>query len=139
MKKSYYSGLLVIVALLLLSACDNFANPSDGGNATIVIDLGNGKVPEKAAKDVNINELRHMITLSGPTGSQTHSITGGGTFRATVAAGTWNIRVTAYLGAELYAIGSATAEVRAGLSTDVIEATLKAYIHAANKLMMTTA
>ena len=40
--------------------------------------------------------------------------------QVTVVAGTWYIDVEAYLEEALYAVGSATAEVKAGQNTDVL-------------------
>ena len=63
--------------------------------------------------------MRHTITLSGPTGTKILTISGAGTASATVAAGLWNIGVDAYYGEELYAVGSASADVKAGRTTNV--------------------
>ena len=114
MKKTLkiFSLLIAICSLLTITTC------SDGSeDAAISISLNH--LPAKAPADVSISQLEHVIVLSGPTGEKTLRITGSGTARATVVAGLWNIRVTAYYGSEIYAIGSAAAEVRAGRNTDV--------------------
>jgi len=68
---------------ILAGGCSDVA----GDTSTISISLGieNGKAA------VSIDELRHVITLSGPTGRQTHSLAGRGTIRATVAPGLWRL------------------------------------------------
>ena len=101
---------LIAVGMLLLGACSG-----DGENATISIKIGNE--PGKAA--IGLDQLKHTITLSGPTGTKTLSIKGAGTAKATVVPGFWDISVTAYFGDELYAVGSSSAEVKAGRNTDV--------------------
>ena len=100
------------IFLLGLAACS-----TGGETATLNINLGKDSLPGKAS--VSIDQLRHAITLSGPTGKRSYSISGGGTVRATVAAGLWYIDVEAFLGSELYAKGSGSAEVRTGRNTSV--------------------
>ena len=104
--------LMLLFAIFALAAC------STGSDTAILsINLGKGSLPDKAS--VSIEQLRHAITLSGPTGKRSYSISGGGTIRATVAAGIWYIDVEAFLGSELYAKGSGSAEVRTGRNTSV--------------------
>ena len=105
---------LMIFSLIIFSAC---SSPSCGDTATISISFNNDSATDKAA--VNIDQLRHVITLTGPTGTQTLSITGSGTAKASVVAGTWQIEVEAFLGSDLYAEGSTTANVKAGRNTNV--------------------
>ena len=100
-----------LVLGLLLCVC------SSGGTDTATIGISFGNVPGRAA--VSIEQLRHVIALSGPTGVKTLSITGAGTASASVIPGTWNISVEGYFGNELYSVGSASAEVKAGRSTSV--------------------
>ena len=115
MKKAIKTfSLLFAIYSLLLCTCS-----SGGESAVISINLGSGSIPAKVARDVSISELKHIITFSGPTGTQIVTITGGGTAKATVMPGHWNISVEAYLGDELYAIGSASTEVRAGKTSNV--------------------
>ena len=78
-----------------------------------------GGVPSPGKAAVGIDQLRHAITLSGPTGVKTHSISGAGTASIQVVPGTWEIKVEGYFGSELYSVGASTAEVKAGRSTDV--------------------
>ena len=113
--RSFLIPLILLVALsFTFSAC---SGGSGGDTATISISLGAGSLPDKAT--VSIDQLRHVLVLSGPTGTQTYSITGGGTVKATVAPGIWSIDVEAFLGNDLYAKGSASAEVRIGRTTNV--------------------
>ena len=98
---------------LALLGCSN----GDNDNATISISINVESAA--AAKAVSIDQLQHVITLSGPTGTQTHRITGNGTVKATVAAGLWNIDVTAYNEDKIYAVGFTSVEVKAGRNTDV--------------------
>ena len=74
---------LVLFIFIVAGGCSGVA----GDTSTISISLGveNGKAA------VSIDELRHVITLNGPTGRQTYSISGRGTIRATVAPGIWRL------------------------------------------------
>ena len=107
--------LLCIIAawMLLLCTCS-----TGNESAVISISFGTGTVPGKAV--VSVDQLRHVITLSGPTGTQTHTISGAGTMKATVFPGLWIIDVAAYLGDELYAVGSGSTEVKAGKTSNVL-------------------
>ena len=108
-----YKGILLIIGVLLLVGCSNGSTDS----STISISFGQATLPGKAT--VSINQLKHVITLSGPTGTQTHTISGTGTMNATVVAGHWEIDVEGYFGDELYSVGSATTEVKAGRTSNV--------------------
>ena len=119
MKVTMMSFSLLFIILLMLATCSNPMSDGSGGNSTIIIDLGSGDVPGIGAKGVSISDLTHFLTFSGPTGVLTRAITGGGTVKVTVVAGTWQIDVEAFLGNVLYAVGSATAQVKAGLNTNV--------------------
>ena len=101
----------VLSIVIVSSGCSGVA----GDSSTISISLGieNGKAA------VPIDELRHIITLDGPTGRQTHSISGRGTIRATVAPGLWRLDAEGYYGNELYSKGSTIAEVKIGKNTSV--------------------
>ena len=114
MKKAIkvFSLLTVICSLLTIVTCSS-------GNDTATLSIRLSDLPGKAAKAVSVDQLTHVIVLSGPADTQTLTITGSGTATATVAVGLWSIRVTAYYGEEVYAVGNATAEVRAGRNTDV--------------------
>ena len=111
--KNVFKGILLITGMLLLGACSG----GGGENSTISINLNAGSLPDKSS--VSIDQLRHVITLSGPSGKQTYNVSGRGTVKASVAAGLWIIDVEAFLGDELYAVGSASAEVKAGRNTSV--------------------
>ena len=112
MKKALgtFSLLIVIYSLFTLATCY-----SGGENATITIALG----VDSAKATVGIEELRHEISFTGPTGTQRQTVNGRGTARATVVAGLWTIEVAAYYGDDLYAVGGTSAEVKAGRNTDV--------------------
>jgi len=107
--------LLMAAALFMLAACSG--GSAGGDTATISISLSGGSVEGRAT--VSIDQLRHVITLSGPTGKQTHTIMGAGTVKATVYPGRWNIDVEGYLSDGLYSVGSASADVKAGKNTNV--------------------
>jgi len=106
--------LLLVFVCLMMPAC------SDGSNDTAIISISIDQAPDKAAWDVSISQLRHIITLSGPTGAKTLSISGAGTVSASVVPGTWRVSAEGYLGDELYSVGSTSAEVKARQNTNVI-------------------
>jgi len=108
--KPYY--LLLFTFYLLLFNCS-----TGNESAVISISFGSSTVPGKAA--VSVDQLQHVITLSGLTGTQTHTVKGAGTVKATVFPGTWRINVAAYIGDELYAVGSGSTEVKAGKTSNV--------------------
>ena len=112
MKTLFKSIPFLLATVLLFAACSG-----GGETATISINIGKSSLPDKAS--VSIDQLHHVIVLSGPTGKQTYSISGGGTVKATVTAGLWVIDVDGFLGTELYAKGSATAEVKPARNTSV--------------------
>ena len=107
-------SLSLIAFFIVALGC---GSPAGGGTSQITISISVNSA--KAAGPVPIDLLRHVIVFSGPTGTQTHTITGSGTVKATVVAGLWNISVTAYDGDEVYATGAASAEVKAGRNTNV--------------------
>jgi len=113
-KTTLIIGLIALIFFVLASCSDGYAG---GDTATIKINLGQGSVPGKAV--ASTDQLKHVLTFSGPTGTKTVTVLGGGTASVTVVAGLWQITVQAYLGEELYAIGDATVEVKAGKNTDV--------------------
>ena len=116
MKKIALLLNVLIFAALVLASC---SSPTGDDTATIILNFGEASIPDRAADSISVDQLLHKITLSGPTGNQTLTVSGGGTVSATVAAGLWHIRVDAYYGEELYAVGSAEAEVKAGKTTSV--------------------
>jgi len=104
-------ALLIAAGTLLLGTC------SGGGakdTSTISISMS-----EAVSKAVSIDQLRHVITLQGPSGKQTLTISGKGTAKATVVPGLWRIDAEGFLGDELYSKGSASADVRAGQNVNV--------------------
>ena len=120
MKAKIKSFFLLFAILLVFASCSNPMGDGSSGNSTITIDLGSGEVPSRGVqKSVSISDLKHTLTFSGPTGVQTRTVTGGGTVQLTVVAGTWYIDVEAYLGDDLYAVGSTIAVVKAGQNTNV--------------------
>ena len=105
-----FSLIFIIFSLFTLATCN-----SDGAFSTITINLG----VDNSKATVGIEQLRHEITFTGPTGTQRQTVTGRGTARATVVAGLWTIEVAAYYGQDLYAVGGSSAEVIAGRNTNV--------------------
>ena len=109
--KTFFKVISVIFVVAVLVGCS-----MGGETATIVLSVGRAG----DARAVSLSELSHVIVFSGPTGSKTVNLpSGGGSVTVSVAPGTWTISVTAYYQGEVYATGSATAEVRAGKSTSV--------------------
>ena len=108
-----FSSLLILTFYLLVL----FACSSDDESAVISISLGMTIAPGKAT--VNIDQLVHVITFTGPSEKQVFTVSGAGNVKATVAPGLWTIYVEAYLDNKLYAVGSSTADVKAGRTTDV--------------------
>ena len=109
MKKSI-SRILPAILVVFLISCE-----SGGETSTISISFSNE--PGKAA--ISIEQLVHVITLTGPGGDQTLTIEGSGSAKATVLAGTWQIDVLGFYGSQLYSMGTASAEVKAGRNTNV--------------------
>ena len=110
--------LCLIVAGVLLSCAFFACGGSVGETATIKISIGND-LTGKAT--VGFDQLKHTITLTGPTGTKTADIgPGGGTISIAVVPGLWQIGVEAYYGEELYAVGAESADVKAGRSTSVL-------------------
>ena len=105
--KTLFKTIPFLVVLTALVACSGGLG---GETATIIIDLGS---PASSKEAVNVAELSHTVVLSGPSGSRTLSISGNGRASASVAPGLWVISVTAYYQGAVYAIGSASVEVRA--------------------------
>ena len=108
--------LLTLTLVLVILANSGCSNPAKEEEAFIVLSIGNDSLSGKA---VSIDQLVHTITFSGPSSNQTRTISGAGSVKVTVAPGLWFIDVDAFLGGVLYAKGSATAEVKAGLTTSV--------------------
>ena len=113
-KRKLLNAVLILSVLsVLLTTCGTGSE-----EATISISFETESASGKAA--ISIDELHHVITLSGPTGRQTLSIAGRGSARTTVAAGIWHLEAEGFYGNELYSKGSATAEVKAGQRVSVI-------------------
>ena len=115
MKKQagFFSLLIFTLVFLTFTTCGGFG-PWDV-ESVITVNLGNAN-----ARAISMSELNHVIVFSGPTGSKTVNVPkGGGSVSVNVVAGTWTISVTAYYQGEVYATGSATADVKAGKSTSV--------------------
>ena len=101
----------VIFVIAILLGCSM-------GNETATIRVNIGQAG--GAKAVSMGDISHVLVFSGPTGSKTVNVPkGGGSVSVSVMPGTWTISVTAYYGDQVYAVGSATAEVKAGQSTSV--------------------
>ena len=116
MKKQagFFSLLILTFSLLVLATCGGFS--PEGGESVITINLGSAA----NARAVSMGELTHVIAFSGPTGSKTVNVPkGGGSVSVSVVPGAWTISVTAYYQDQVYAVGSATADVKAGKSTSV--------------------
>jgi len=111
--KSAISTLMIFVLFAFITC----GGPT-GETATIRISIGKA-VAGKAT--VGIDQLRHTITFSGPTGTKIVDLgLGGGSVSVAVAPGLWNISVEAFYGDELYAVGTESADVKAGKSTSVL-------------------
>ena len=101
----------VIFVIAALAGCS-----MDEETATIVLNLGQAG----NARAVSMGEISHVLVFSGPSGTKTVNVpNGGGNISVSVVPGTWTISVTAYFQEQVYAVGSATAEVKAGKSTSV--------------------
>ena len=113
MKTKVYKFLFFLLIFLsfVIFSCDS----SNGENSVISISFG----MDNAKAAISVDEIRHVISLDGPSGRKTMAISGAGTARAQVAPGTWRIEVEGYYGNDLYSIGAATATVRAGQTTNV--------------------
>ena len=115
--KLFFCSLLFVICSLLITCSSGMGNSE---NAVIVLDLGDSAAVIRAASpDVTIDELHHMIYMKGPTGEKTYNVMGAGSFKASVAPGTWEILVEAFFGEEIYAKGSAKVEIRARQSASV--------------------
>jgi len=105
---------LIIFAVLAFSGC---FSPWKGDKATIVLSL-NGDSPGRAVAfppdNVVFSRLEHTVALSSASENITFQVKGGSTIKAVVAAGTWDISVQTFLDGELYAAGSATADLQPG-------------------------
>ncbi|MCL2232790.1 MAG: hypothetical protein FWB99_06905, partial [Treponema sp.] len=133
MKKAY--ALLAVLCIAILAACSNPLRPGRGGEGTITI--GFGAASRIAVCREDLADLTHEITLTGPGGTITRSITGHGNVSISVAPGTWNIAIRAvgdtppgynngitlvehqFPSRMLRAIGFYRAEIRAGETTPV--------------------
>ena len=105
---------LVILVVFILYACGG----SGGETAMIKISLGKDMADKST---VGLSQLKHTVTLTGPTGTKTANLgPGGGSVSIAVAPGLWQISVQAFYGEELYAVGTESAEVKAGRSTSVL-------------------
>jgi len=109
--KTFFKVIPVVFVIALITGCS-----MGGETSAIVLDFGQGG----NARAVGMGELTHVIVFSGPTGSKTVNVAkGGGSISVSVVPGTWNISVTAYYQDEVYAMGTGTAEVKAGKITNV--------------------
>jgi uncharacterized repeat protein (TIGR02543 family) len=132
-------GLLPFLTLtitLIFSAC---FSPWKGEQGTVTVNVGSGNktVSWLQEKDINIEDLLHIITITGPGPKQEARFIGEGTAFFTTAPGTWKIDVKAYYddrggfgnfqsiydipidNLELVAVGSASVDVKAGKSNPV--------------------
>jgi hypothetical protein len=133
-------GLLPFLTLtitLIFSAC---FSPWKGEQGTVTVNVGSGNktVPWLETRQINIDDLLHIITITGPGPKQEARFMGEGTAFFTTAPGTWKIDVKAYYdqngfedypniydipiderGPELVAAGSSAVDVKAGKSNRV--------------------
>ena len=122
--KAKYSliSLLLVITIGISALFTGCFSPWEGTNAFLTIGLGVSS--ENRAVEM-LSELEHDIDLEGPTGNQTiHAEKGKTSVSVTVAPGTWNIRVRAYLEnddfmRELCYEGSATVELKPGKNNPV--------------------
>ena len=109
--KAVYRIIPVIIVIAALAGCSM-------GEEMAVIRLSLGQA--EVARAVSLSEVGHIVVFSGPGEGKTVQIApGGGSVSVSVAPGTWTITVTAYYQNQVYATGSATANVSAGKTTNV--------------------
>jgi uncharacterized repeat protein (TIGR02543 family) len=131
-KKEYFmvfnltvkKAALAAVCVLTVLALSGCFNPWDGNTGTITINLGDSAggsraVHEWPPNNEMLKDIKYSITLSGKSGTIHLDAEGGAIIKTTLAAGIWNITISAFLNGELYAEGSAVAEVKAGQAASV--------------------
>ena len=106
---------LIMFAALAFSGC---FSPWKGDKTTIVLSL-NGGSPGRAAvfppdDEAVFSRFEHTVELSNPSENITFQAKGGSTIKAVVAPGIWDISVQTFLDGELYATGSAIADLQFG-------------------------
>ena len=107
--KTLFKVIQVIFVVAILAGCSMGEE-----TATVVLSLG------QTARAVSLSEVSHVVVFSGPgEGKTVHIGPGGGSVSVVVTPGTWTITVTGYYQNQVYATGSATADVTAGRTTNV--------------------
>ena len=109
----------LLIFAFSLAACSGGSAGEETAIISISLSVGSpaDETPAKAA--VSLDQLRHVIRLSGPAETQSYTIAGSGTVNASVQPGLWYIDVKGYLEDELYSVGSASADVKARKTTNV--------------------
>ena len=108
--------ILVCFIILLFSACFTGWKSSEG---TIIINLGGEGRAAWPPSNAMLSQMDYTVTLSGNGEKIKQTVKGGGTIRATVSVGRWNVQVDASYEKEPYASGSAFVEVKAGQNNQV--------------------
>jgi len=107
--------LMIFLAALILSGC---FTPWKEDKTKITIILSGSANPGRAAvyppDDATLSQLEHIVDLSNPPETITLRAEGGKDIEAVVSPGFWNISVNTFLGENLYASGSATADLQTG-------------------------
>jgi uncharacterized repeat protein (TIGR02543 family) len=119
--KNVFRAAVCAAFVLVLGGC---FNPQAGNTGTLTINLGGSaggsrSVHEWPPNNDMLKDIKYRITLSGSSGTINIEAEGGTVIKTTLAAGIWNITITAFLNGELYAEGSAAADVKAGQAASV--------------------
>jgi uncharacterized repeat protein (TIGR02543 family) len=118
MKKVMFS-ILITVTLL---GCFSPWRGGDQAKITLVLSGGTDRAAFPPSETM-YNDFEHMVELSKGTTTLSFHAEGGTTIEAIVSAGQWDITVETYLGGEIYAAGSARADLQPG-NNDVISITM---------------
>ncbi|MCL2810169.1 MAG: InlB B-repeat-containing protein, partial [Treponema sp.] len=108
---------LFFIFCVFFTGCFSPFNGGDTGLITFNFG-GNGRSAIWPPSDSMLEDMEYKITLTGDH-AQVIEAKGNGIISAAVYVGNYNISVNAYYNGQLYAIGSASAEVKPGQTTPV--------------------